>query len=91
MSVAKIGAILGLIFGLIEGIIIGAIAGVAGAAATAGFHPFMMGLGIWGLIVFFAIVVGLIGGFVGGAIWAFVYNCAAGFVGPIEAELDAKA
>jgi hypothetical protein len=76
MSVAKIGAILGLIFGLIEGIIIGIIAAVVGSSATYGFHPLMMGLGIGGLIAFFAIIVGLIGGFVFGA---------------IEVELDAKA
>jgi hypothetical protein len=51
----------------------------------------MLGLGIGGLIAFFAIIVGLIGGFVCGAIWAFIYNVAAGVVGPVEADLDVKA
>jgi hypothetical protein len=33
----------------------------------------------------------LIGGFVCGAIRAFIYNVAAGFVGPVEVDLDVKA
>jgi hypothetical protein len=37
------------------------------------------------------LIVGLIGGFVCGAIWAFIYNVAAGVVRAIEVELDVKA
>jgi hypothetical protein len=90
MSVAKIGAVLGLIFGLVEGIIIGIMAVIIGSAATAGFGP-LLGMGVGGLIVFFAIIIGLIGGFVGGAIYAFIYNVAARYVGPIEVDLEIKA
>jgi hypothetical protein len=89
LSVAKIGAAIGFIFGLIEGIIIGLVVAVVGTAAIGGLHPFL-GLGIWGLVVFFAVIVGLIGGFIGGAIWAFVYNVAASAIGPIEVDLEVK-
>ncbi|MCX6700357.1 MAG: hypothetical protein NTV68_10610 [Methanomicrobiales archaeon] len=85
MSVAKIGAILGLIFGLIEGIIMALVVGSMGVIAK-NLIP-MAGLGA-GLILVFAIIFGLIGGFIGGAIWAFIYNVAAGFVGPIEMDLE---
>jgi hypothetical protein len=61
------------------------------AGSCTGFHPFMPGLGIGRLIAFFAIIVGLIGGFVCGAIRAFICNVAAGVVGAIQVELDAKA
>jgi hypothetical protein len=88
VSVAKIGAAVGFIFGLIEGIIIGTIAGAAGTAIP-GMHPFL-GLGLFGVIVFFAIVVGLIGGFISAAIWALVYNGAAGILGPVEIDLETK-
>ena len=89
LSVAKIGAIIGLVFGIIEGIIIGIFAAAAAGSMMRGFHP-MFGAGIAGIVIFFAIVVGLIGGFVGGAIAAFVYNCAAKYVGSVEVDLDAK-
>jgi len=91
LSVAKIGAVVSFVLWLIEGIILGAIAGAAGPAAAATFQPFMMGLGIGGLIVFFAIIIGLIGGFIMTAIRAFVYNCAAKYAGPVEVDLDMKA
>ena len=51
----------------------------------------MMGPGIFGIVIFFAIVVGLIGAFIMTAIRAFVCNCAAQYAGPVEVELDAKA
>jgi hypothetical protein len=31
------------------------------------------------------------GGFIGGAIWALVYNVAASYVGPVELDLEVKA
>ncbi|MGA2914253.1 MAG: hypothetical protein ABSE07_12165 [Methanoregula sp.] len=90
MSVAKIGAVLGLIFGLIEGVIIGIVVAVGSSAAIGGLHP-LLGMGIGGIVVFFAIVFGLIGGFIGGAIWALIYNVAAFYVGPVELDLEVKA
>ena len=85
LSVAKIGAILGLVFGLIEGIIMALVVGSMGVIAKSLFP--MAGLGA-GLILVFAIILGLIAGFIGGAIWAFIYNIAAGLVGPIEMDLE---
>ena len=43
-----------------------------------------------GVVFVLAIVIGLIVGFIGGAIWAFIYNVAATHVGPIEMELEMK-
>jgi hypothetical protein len=87
MSVAKIGAILGLIFGLIEGILV-AIA-FAGMGTLAQMVFPMAGLGA-GIVLILAIILGAVFGFIGGAIWAFVYNIAASFVGPIQADLEVK-
>jgi len=85
LSVAKIGAILGLIWGLIWGIIMALWISSLGIFARA-LIP-MAGLGA-GLVLLFMIIFGLIIGFIGGAFWAFVYNVAAGFVGPIEMDLE---
>ena|SRR5271157_2825342 len=89
MSVAKIGAILGLVWGLIEGIILALVIVAMGPFARA-IHPLLTALGA-GLVFVVAIVLGLIIGFIGGAIWAFIYNVAASHVGPIEMELEMKA
>jgi hypothetical protein len=88
VRVAKIGVATGFIFGLIEGIIIGTVAGAAGTEIP-GMHPFV-GLGIFGIIVFFPIVVGLVSGFMAATIWALVCDGAAGMIGPIEVDLEAK-
>ncbi len=85
MSVAKIGAILGLIWGLIWGIIMALVVGSMGVIAR-NLLP-MASLGA-GLIFVCTIIFGLIAGFIGGAFWAFIYNVAAGFVGPIEMDLE---
>jgi hypothetical protein len=87
LSVAKVMAILGLIFGLIEGIIFAVLIGSMGTLATMVFP--MAGLGA-GIVLIMFIVLGAVFGFIGGAIWAFVYNVAAGFVGPIQADLEVK-
>jgi len=85
MSVAKIGAILGLVFGLIEGIMLAIMLGSLGAIAETLFPM----AGLSAVVVFvLSIIFGAIGGFIAGAIWAFVYNIAAGVVGPIEADLE---
>jgi hypothetical protein len=85
MSVAKIGAILGLIWGLIWGIITAIWISSLGFIARNMFP--MAGLGA-GLAFLFMIIFGVVAGFIGGALWAFIYNVAAGFVGPIEMELE---
>jgi hypothetical protein len=85
MSVAKIGAIFGLIWGLIWGILMALWVGSLGIIAKSLFP--MAGLGA-GLILVFMIIFGLIAGFIGGAFWAFIYNIAAGFIGPIEMDLE---
>jgi hypothetical protein len=86
MSVAKIGAILGLIWGLIWGIV------MAVWISSLGF--IMEGLlsmaGISAGVTFVVMLIfGLIGGFIAGAFWAFVYNVVAGFIGPIAMDLEA--
>jgi hypothetical protein len=85
MSVAKIGAILGLIWGLIWGIIMAFWITSLGVIATNMIH--MAGLSA-GLLFVCAIIFGLIVGFIGGAFWSFVYNVVAGFIGPIEMDLE---
>ena len=85
LSVAKIGAILGLIFGLFEGIILALMVWSLGPIAGAVIS--MAGLGA-GLIFVFSIIIGLVAGFIGGALWAFIYNVASGVVGPIEMDLE---
>jgi uncharacterized membrane protein YGL010W len=85
LSVAKIGAIVGLIFGLIYGIILALV--VWSLGPIAGAVVSMAGLGA-GLIFVSSIIIGLLAGFIGGALYAFFYNVASGLVGPIEMELE---
>ena len=89
VSVAKIGAIIGLAFGLIEGFFIGLFIAAIGSAAPMLFPAF---LGFGGLLATVIIVgiIGLIGGFIVGAVWAFIYNAAASLVGPIEVNLETQ-
>jgi hypothetical protein len=89
MSVAKIGAMLGLVFGLIHGRMLAIAIGAIGPFLRL-FHPVLAGLGA-GLVFLMAIIMGLVAGFIGGAIVAFVYNCAASHIGPIEVDLEVKA
>jgi hypothetical protein len=53
-------------------------------------HPVLAGPGA-GLVFLMAIIMGLLVGFIGGAIAAFIYNVAASHVGPIEVDLEVKA
>lgn len=85
MSVAKIGAILGLIWGLIWGAVMALWVSSLGFIASS--MVSMAGLSA-GLIFVTAIIFGLIGGFIAGAFWAFIYNVVAGFIGPIEMDLE---
>ncbi|MFW5902857.1 MAG: hypothetical protein ACOCTT_03145 [archaeon] len=84
MSVAKVGAIIGLIWGIIAGLI-----AAIGTGAISGMIPGMgmMLAGTTTVVAFIGTLIGMvIYGFVGGAITAFFYNLAAGWVGGIEFE-----
>lgn len=85
MSVAKIGAILGLIWGLIWGIVMAIWISSLGFIMKSLFS--MAGISA-GLAFVVMLIFGLIGGFIAGAFWAFIYNVAAGFIGPIEMDLE---
>lgn len=87
MSAAKIGAILGLVWGLVWGTVMAL--WVAGLGIIMRNLIPMAGLGA-GVVFICMIIFGLIAGFIGGAFWAFIYNLAAGFVGPIEVDIEAK-
>jgi len=86
MSVAKFFAVLGLVWGFLMGLFVafgaGAMAAAMGAAALGA------GMGIAGL--FFMVIIGGIGGFVGGAIIAVIYNLVLGVIGGIVVDLEAK-
>jgi hypothetical protein len=75
-------------FGTNRGIVLALVILAMGTFARA-LHPLLTALGA-GMVLILAIVLGLVIGFIGGAIWAFVYNIAASNVGPIEMELEMK-
>jgi hypothetical protein len=93
LSLAKIYAVMGAVIGLIIGIIYGLFTIVFGAM--------MMGLGqkeglaagggsiVIGLVMIVAFpIIYAIGGFIGGAIGALIYNLFAKMVGGIEIEVE---
>jgi len=90
MSVAKVSAVLSAIYGLVMGVFFALSASyltvlVPTAGASAGFF---LSFGILSIIVmpiFFAI-----GGFIGGAVGAFLYNLVAKAVGGIKMEFEGK-
>jgi hypothetical protein len=93
LSAAKIEGLIGVVFGLIAGIfmfIAGAgIRGMMGAYGGGyGYGSMMAGFGI-GAIIVMPIMYGICG-FIAGAIVAWVYNLAAGWIGGIEIELENK-
>jgi len=83
MSVARIGALFGIVMGLVWGIFFGTIA----AARIGRFTPGLGAISGIALIVIMP-VIGVIAGFVGGAIHAFLYNVFAGWVGGINLEFQ---
>ena len=88
LSTARIVALLGLVIGLVYGILIAVF-----AAAYAGVTPGLSGMGGLGaggvpvMIIVFTVIGGAIGGFIYGAVIAFLYNAFAGWVGGIELDL----
>jgi Transmembrane domain of unknown function (DUF3566) len=92
-SYAKITAVTNTAFGVIIGVIYGLIFMAVGGALMAGGGHGSSGAGassfVIGLIMMVAIpVISGIFGFIAGAIGAFIYNVASGFVGGIELEIE---
>lgn len=87
VSVAKFCAILGLIWGFLMGLMIAV--GIGGIGSMMGSQGLGIGAGIVGLVVM--IIIGGIGGFISGAIGAFIYNIILRLIGGIEIGLEMKA
>lgn len=89
LSMAKLEAVILAVMGLLQGLVValfGAIGAMFGAAAG---DISGLGLGAFGIfaIILFPIFWG-VGGFIFGAITAFIYNLIAGAVGGLEIELE---
>ena len=87
LSFAKIYMVLMAIFGVLEGFVF-AVAGTMVAA----FAPQTEGAGLlaglgWAGLILFPIVFGLMG-FALGVLTAWLYNLIAGWVGPVELEIE---
>jgi hypothetical protein len=93
MSAAKIEGLIGVVFGLIAGLFM-VIAGAGIRSMMGGYGDgynygsMMAGFGI-GAIIIMPIMYG-IGGFIAGAVVAWIYNLAAGWIGGIEIDLENK-
>jgi hypothetical protein len=89
LSFAKITGIVGAGIGLIIGVIYGLIVMTIGAALMSGRGGPGAGAGIVGGLFVMILVPAFYGilSFVFGALYAFIYNVAAGFVGGIELEM----
>jgi hypothetical protein len=83
LSVAKIGALFGIVMGLVWGIFFGTIA----ASRIGRVAPGIGAVSGVALIVIMP-VLGLIAGFIAGAVHAFLYNIFAGWVGGINLEFQ---
>ena len=90
LSFARISGIVGAGLGLIIGVIYGLIIMTVGAAMMSGRGGPGAGFGIVGGLFVMILIPALYGimSFVFGALYAFVYNIAAGFVGGVELELQ---
>ncbi|MDD5340821.1 MAG: hypothetical protein PHC97_00055 [Patescibacteria group bacterium] len=88
LSVAKVEGLLGVILGLVLGILFALVgAGISGMLGDQGGWG-MMGGGLFAIILM-PIMYG-IGGFISGAIVAWLYNLVAGWIGGIGIELENK-
>jgi hypothetical protein len=88
LSVAKITALLGLVFGLVYGILFAAYAStllmimpLASSLGAAGAG------GVGAVIVVLMAIGGTVGGFIYGAVIAFLYNIFASWVGGVQIDL----
>jgi hypothetical protein len=87
LSVAKFSAVIGLIWGFVMGLVVAL--GVGRYAAVMGTPLLGLGAGFARFILM--LIIGAIGGFVGGAVIAFVYNIVLGLIGGVEMDLEPKA
>ena len=79
VSVGKISGIIGVVFGVIAGLILALFSTALGGSFLGG-NWFIQ---LIGLTLIYAV-----GGFVGGVIYAALYNLVAGWVGGVQIELD---
>jgi hypothetical protein len=85
LSVAKLQAVVGLVMGLIIGVIYFIIAVFSALlSGSRGGGAFLYGV----IVLIAAPVLYAIFGFIGGAVFSFVYNLVAGYVGGIEIEVE---
>jgi transmembrane protein DUF3566 len=90
VSAAKIQGVLGAAIGLLIGACVSLIALAAGGLASASSDE-AVGAGLFGMllgagaIIIMPIFYGIFG-FIGGLIWAFLYNLAAKFTGGLEVD-----
>lgn len=88
LSVAKIFAAISLVIGLIAGILLL----IFGGIATLFMGPYApqaaMGVGAGIVAIIVLAIGGAIGGFIYGAVAAFIYNLAAGWFGGVEMDLE---
>ena len=87
MSAAKLMAAVYGALGLIGGLLVFLIA-ILSIAVGGGYGTsviFALFMGIFLLIIY--PIIGIVGGFIGGAVFAFIYNLAAGRFGGIKIEL----
>jgi len=86
-SVARISALFGLVLGLVWGILLSvfaiASASVMPGISAAGGPSTWLGI----LVILIAAILGALGGFIWGAVMAFLYNLFAGRVGGVEVHL----
>jgi hypothetical protein len=87
MSIAKFGSIIGMILGIILGLK-NAINIVPTASIAGGSMVLGVGSGVMTFVM--NVFMGIIFGFIGGAIIAFIYNFALGEIGGIEVDLEVK-
>jgi len=86
LSLAKMLALLGLVWGIVSGIVRGALVEL--------YAPIMGPVGRWGFsalggvaVFVLMVILGIVGGFILGAVIAFLYNAFAGWIGGVEIDL----
>lgn len=79
LSVGKISAVIGVVFGVIAGAIVAAFGEATGGPILGGVH--------WLVDLVGLTVIYVVGGFVGGVLFAVLYNIAAKLVGGVRLEL----
>lgn len=87
IPLAKISALFGLIMGLVYGILLSFFA-IASVSVMPGVSaPAATGAGVGVALILFTVIAGGIGGFIYGAVMAFLYNVFAGWIGGVELEI----